>query len=93
MEASTLTQQLVDLLQESAHAHHQAFIETDGVDPESPLFYADYLHKKLAKLLNTTFTKSELVYLIVLLEKERASKAPKGDWIQYYADFFTQNYD
>ena len=35
--------QLKGLLREVGEAHHQAYIETDGADPEWPLWYADYL--------------------------------------------------
>jgi hypothetical protein len=37
-----LTQELADLLNETAEAHHKAFAATDGVDDEWPIWYADY---------------------------------------------------
>ena len=43
-----LTRQLEELFREASEAHHQAYIETDGADPEWPLWYADYLRDKLA---------------------------------------------
>lgn len=40
-------QALADLLVETGHAHHQAFIETNGADLNWALWYADYLADKL----------------------------------------------
>ena len=36
----------------AGRAHHQAFIETDGEDPEWPLWYASYLQAPLSSKLN-----------------------------------------
>jgi len=88
MDTYTSKKQLADLFRQTVRAHHQAYIETDGADPEWPLWYADYLHEKLANLLNKSITKSELVYLLVLVDKEYRSKAPETKWPEYYADFF-----
>jgi len=82
--------QIAELFKKTGSDHHQAFIETDGEDPEWPLWYAEYLVDKLGPLLTTKFTKSELVYLILTVEKERAENAPSSDWPVYYADFFIQ---
>ena len=43
MAAMDLTGQLEGLFREVGEAHHQAYIETDGADPEWPLWYAEYL--------------------------------------------------
>jgi hypothetical protein len=43
-----LHRQLEKLLRETGRAHHQAFIETNGVDPEWPLRYADNLSEARA---------------------------------------------
>jgi hypothetical protein len=85
-------QGLIQLFQETGSAHHQAFIDTDGADPEWPIWYAGYLHERLCRLLGANFTKSELVYLIVLAAKELALRAPGKDWVRYYAQFFFDRY-
>lgn len=73
---------LAALLVETGHAHHQAFIETDGADPEWPIWYADHLHPKLVGDLG--LTRSEIVYLLI-----GASRAadPDEPWPQSYAAF------
>ena len=90
MTDTTLAQQLTDLFRASGAAHHKAFPDTDDV--EWPLWYADYLHDPLKTLLNAKFTKSELVYLLVLVAKEQPLRAPGADWPTYYARFFIERY-
>ncbi len=79
---------LESLFQEVGAAHHQAYIETDGVDPEWPLWYAEYLQEKLGPLLDATFTKSELVYLLIQVANEQPLRAPGANWKRYYTRFF-----
>jgi hypothetical protein len=47
-----LTDELANLLDETAEAHHKAFAPTEGKDPDWPLWYADYLLEKLRRMLN-----------------------------------------
>ncbi len=87
-----LHRQLEELFRETGRAHHQAFIETDGVDPEWPLWYSDYLRERLGPLLDASFTKSELVHLLVLVANEQPLRAPGANWGRYYAKRFIQLY-
>lgn len=87
-----LNETLEDLFTEAAEAHHAAYIDTDGVDAEWPLWYADYLQDKLGDLLDADFTKSELIYLLVLADKDLNMEAPGANWQRYYADFFLNRY-
>jgi hypothetical protein len=87
-----LAGRLEDLFRETGEVHHQAYIETDGADPEWPLWYAGYLQERLGRLLEASFTKSELVYLLIWVANEQPLNAPGADWARYYADFFLQRY-
>ncbi|HEY7534448.1 MAG TPA: hypothetical protein VH878_00700 [Thermodesulfobacteriota bacterium] len=87
-----IAEKLEDLFRKTGREHHAAFIKTNGDDSEWPLWYADYLLERLGKLLNAKFTKSELVYLLVMAEKERALMAPGADWYRYYSNFFIERY-
>ncbi len=87
-----LLQDLIKLFEQTGKAHHKAFIETDGADDEWPLWYADYLKDKLSKKLGASFTKSELVYMLIVADRERASEAPGAPWPRYYANFFIDRY-
>ncbi|WP_420632005.1 hypothetical protein [Candidatus Leptofilum sp.] len=86
MSTQLIQQAIIDLLKEAGQAHHQAFLATDGADPEWPIWYADYLHKTLGELINAAFAKSELTYLLVKLDKEIQLIAPgHQSWPSYYA--------
>ena len=92
MSESDLTRQLEDLFRETGQAHYQAYSETDGADPEWPLWYAGYLHESLGSLLGASFTKSELVYLLIRVANEQPLDAPGADWARYYVGFFMRRY-
>ena len=92
MAETDLARQLEELFHEVGAAHHQAYIETDGADPEWPLWYADFLRGRLGALLDANFTKSELVYLLVLVANEQPLSAPGANWARYYAKKFISLY-
>ncbi len=79
--------ELAELLRRAGKAHHQAYIETDGEDPEWPLWYADYLHDKVPEHLGRQPTKSELVYLLLAAAKRQDVEANDDPWPEYYAGF------
>ena len=85
-------EQIARLLDETARAHHAAYIETDGAHPDWPLWYADYLLEKLPPLLGAKLIKSELVYLLVLLDREQRLHAPGAKWSRYYARELARRY-
>jgi hypothetical protein len=92
MAGTDLAQQLEELFREAGAAHHQAYIETDGADPEWPLWYADYLRERLGAHLDVSFTRSQLVYLLILVASEQPLNAPGANWARYYARFFITRY-
>ena len=74
-----------ELLAETATAHHAAFSETNGVDPEWPLWYATYLAERLPAVSNFMGTRSELVFWLVRLANEYQSTDSSIPWIRFYA--------
>ena len=85
-------QELADLFSEAGEAHNQAYIETDGYDPEWPIGYADYLLDRLLPLLEASMPKSELIYLLVHLSKIQPADAPGANWSRYYARYLAERY-
>jgi hypothetical protein len=75
------------LLREAAETHHQVYRITDGEDPDWASWYADWLLRlsELPDLLAGTPVRSELVYLLVLLDNEYAEQRPAEPWESYYA--------
>ena len=78
-------QELATLFQDTGKAHHQAFIESDGEDPEWPLWYADYLHDKLTPYLAAPLTRSRLVFCLVETDEEHRLAHADEPWPSYYA--------
>jgi hypothetical protein len=73
------------LLTETAAAHHDAFRESDGVDPEWPLWYATYLVERLPAVSNFMGTRSELVFWLVRLADEYQATDSSIPWTRFYA--------
>jgi len=84
-----LESELETLFRETGEAHHKAFEKAEEDDAEWPLWYSEHLHAKLIDLLEVQFTRSELVYLLVMAEAERAAHAPGAPWPFYFATFFS----
>lgn len=87
-----LHQSISALMVETGKAHHQAFLATDGADPDWPIWYAGYLQQPLGKLLETSLTKSQLVYCLMFADFERTACAPERNWAEFYADHFTEQF-
>ena len=88
---STKIQKIAALLKETGQAHHQAFIETDGSDPEWALFYASVLEKPLSSLLGKSLTQSRIVYELVRLDETTdTSEVP---WPEAYARELVKKYE
>ena len=87
-----LTRQLEELFREASEAHHQAYIETDGADPEWPLPYAEFLRDRPAPLLDAGFTKSELVHMLVLVANGQPLRTPGANRARHYAKKFIDLY-
>jgi hypothetical protein len=78
---------VADLLHEAAETHHRVYRITDGEDPDWASWYASWLIElsELPQLLGRTPVRSELVYLLVLLDKEVTERQLTEPWEQYYA--------
>lgn len=83
---------LTELFMETGHAHHQAYIETDGADPDWAIWYADYLYDKLPAHLGVTLEKSEIIYQLMRLSYLQPQDAPSAKWHRYYAKFLLERY-
>lgn len=73
------------LLEEAAETHHRVYRITDGVDDDWASWYAEWLLRlsELPIVLGSTPVRSELVYMLVQLDKEHAAVAEP--WPEFYA--------
>ena len=84
---------LAAMLHQTSEDHHLAFKATDGVDADWSIWYAQHLLElKFDTLLNASILKSDLIYLLVTVDKELQTRAPGSTWETYYADFFVERY-
>jgi len=84
--ASTM-EQVADLLHEAGETHHRVFRIVEGADDDWASWYAEWLIKlsELPALLGVTPVRSELIYVLVGLDKQYTAEAPGEPWEPYYA--------
>ena len=85
-------QAIANLLQQTGQAHHQAFIDTDGADDDWAIWYADYLFGKLDDLLDARLTRTQIVILMVDLDRLHKATAPGSNWARFYAKELVNRY-
>jgi glutaredoxin len=90
MTAEAQVTQLAELFKQTGEAHHQAFLETDGEDPEWALWYAEYLHERLAPFLAAPLTRSRLVFCLIGADEEHRATESDVPWPEYYARRFLE---
>jgi hypothetical protein len=76
------------LLHEAGETHHLVYRIVDGDDPDWASWYADWLLNlsELPQILGCKPVRSELVWLLVGLDKDYATQSPDQAWPQWYAD-------
>lgn len=77
---------LADLLVQTGHHHHQAYADSDGVDPEWALWYASYLQTRIWDRAGALPTRSQLIHLLLRGEAEHGERGDGAPWQQVYAD-------
>jgi hypothetical protein len=85
--SASKTEAVAILLHEAGETHHRVFRITDGADDDWASWYADWLTKlsELPQILAGAPVRSELVYLLVKLDKDYTAEQPTGTWEEYYA--------
>lgn len=83
-----LRKRMVELLRKAGRAHQDAFGSSGKVDPDWPIWYADYLHEPLVEQLDMPFSKSRLIYCLMDADFDHRARSPDSDWAEFYADRF-----
>ena len=87
-----LRYQVKTLLLETGKAHHEAFKATDGADPDWPIWYADYLRDRFAKLFGMEFSRSQLIYCLMNANFEHEARGDGREWAEFYANEFVEHF-
>jgi hypothetical protein len=87
-------QKISEVLHEAGETHHLVYRIVDGADDDWASWYADWLIRlsELPELLAVTPVRSELVYMLVRLDKEYAEQQPSEPWEQYYASRLIEHF-
>src|SRR5438045_8935084 len=86
-EMTGAVEQISSLLHEAGETHHRVFRIVDGADDDRASWYAQWLIDlpELPDLLGARPVRSELIYLLVSLDKQYGAEAPGEPWETYYA--------
>src|SRR5947209_7063503 len=87
MAHATAEEQVAALLDEAGETHHRVYRITEGTDDDWASWYADWLLRlsELPQVLGTAPVRSELVWLLVGLDKEYSSIETEEPWPSFYA--------
>lgn len=82
------------LLQEVGETHHLVYRIVDGADPDWASWYADWLLNlsELPQILQVTPVRSELVWILVSLDKNYNEATPDVAWPQWYSERIVQHF-
>jgi len=80
-------EQVSSLLHEVSETHHRVFRIVDGADDDWASWYAWWLSEcsELPGLLGVKPVRSELVYVLVGLDKRYTAESPDESWEPFYA--------
>jgi hypothetical protein len=86
-QAAAPLEQIGNLLHEAGETHHHVFRIVDGADDDWASWYANWLINlsELPALLGVKPVRSELIYLLVSLDKDYTARQPGDPWETYYA--------
>jgi NAD(P)H-hydrate epimerase len=88
MDEEQAVVKIAGLQRQTGEAHHEAYRETDGADPEWAIWYAGYIQAHIGGRLGASITRSELVYRLLRAEKAQASATE--EWPTAYARVLLQ---
>ena len=88
------TEDIQKLLHEAAETHHRVYRIVDGADPDWASWYAAWLIdlSELPQLLGRRPVRSELVYLLVTLDKQYTADDPGEPWEHFYASRIAEHF-
>ena len=90
MPATLSVPELAEILMAAGHHHHQAYISSDGVDPEWAMWYSSYLQAQIWDRAGEIPTRSTLVHLLIEADKNFEPTEEHPDWPPVYARYMLE---
>lgn len=89
---SRTVDEIAAVLAAAGPAHHAAYIEADGDDPEWPLWYAEHVIDDLRRILDKPdLTLSRVVWAFVESDRDHRRSQPDATWHSFYAERFASD--
>jgi hypothetical protein len=88
------TGRIGELLHEAAETHHIVYRITDGDDPDWASWYADWLIRlsELPEIVGRVPVRSDLVHLLVDLDRRYVRDQPAEPWESWYAGRLAEHF-
>lgn len=87
----TTIERLEEVLEAARPAHHAAFIDVNGDDPEWPIWYAGHVLEAVREILGApTLTQNRLVAAFVAADQAYTAARPGIPWHRFYAERFAE---
>jgi hypothetical protein len=88
------TDRVATLLYEAGETHHRVYRIVDGDDPDWASWYADWLVNlsELPEILGGKPVRSELVWLLVSLDKDYDAAGSETPWPHFYAERILEHF-
>ncbi len=83
---------IAELLMKTGHAHHEAFIATNGEDPEWASWYGNHMAEELSAELGVPVDPTDLGAALAELDQQQRAEAPTAEWPAYYAGELMMRY-
>ena len=90
MSDSLTVETLAALIMKAGHSHHEAYMDSDGIDPEWALWYSGFLQANLFGLVEKIPTRSALIHMLVQGEKDHPVDVTPEWPAAYAADMLPQ---
>jgi hypothetical protein len=81
------------LLHEAGETHRRVYRIADGEDPDWASWHAWLIHlSELPKILGGAPVRSELIYVLVKLDRDYTAHKPSAPWEPYYASELLEHF-
>ena len=76
---------VAELLMAAGRDHHEAFIETHGIDPDWAIWYGNYLEEPFSNILNSKMSAAAITEKLKELDIEFNSEIRTEHWSKFYS--------
>ena len=87
-----LQQTLTDLFTKTIKAHHHAYEEVDGFDPQWCEWYADHIRDEFNQAAGKDFTTEQLTQFFIDANKAYLASDQSVKWQVFYAQLAIEKY-